>query len=113
MVEPTAHGNPAVEHAHAPTNSKLYIRIAIILAVITFTEVAVSFLPNAGIIGIIEVVALLMLSVTKGALVVMYFMHLKFDSRWFTMLFVSGTVIATFLVLACLALFRYKANVLG
>ncbi len=113
MAESTAHGNPAVEHAHAPTSSKLYIRIAIILAVITFTEVAVSFLPNTGILGIIEVVVLLTLSLTKGALVVMYFMHLKFDSRWFTMLFVSGTVIATFLMLALLALFTYKADLLG
>jgi caa(3)-type oxidase subunit IV len=113
MVEPTAHGNPAVEHAHAPTSSKLYIRIAIILAAITFTEVAVSFIPNAGILGVIEIIALLLLSVTKGALVVMYFMHLKFDSRWFSALFVSGTVIATFMVLALLALFRYKANLFG
>ena len=113
MAESTAHGNPAVEHAHAPTSSKLYIRIAIILAVITFTEVAVSFLPNAGILGIVEVAILLMLSLTKGALVVMYFMHLKFDSRWFTTLFVGGTAIAALMMLALLALFRYKADLLG
>ena len=113
MIEPTAHGTVDAEHAHAPTSSKLYIRIAIILAIITFTEVAVSFLPNAGVIGVIEVAALLLLSITKGALVVMYFMHLKFDSRWFSFLLISGMLGATLLMLACLALFRYKANLLG
>jgi len=113
MAESTMPGSPDAEHAHAPTSSKLYIRIAIILAVITFTEVAVSFIPNGGILGIIEVVILLVLSLTKGALVVMYFMHLKFDSRWFTTLFVSGTAVATLMMLVLLALFRYKADLLG
>jgi caa(3)-type oxidase subunit IV len=75
--------------------------------------VAVSFIPNVGILGIIEVATLLILSITKGALVVMYFMHLKFDNRWFTSLFVGGTAIATLLVLTFLALFRYKADLLG
>jgi caa(3)-type oxidase subunit IV len=113
MAEATAHNNADAEHAHAPTSSKLYVRIAIILAAITFTEVAVSFIPNIGILGIIEVGILLLLSVTKGALVVMYFMHLKFDSRWFTTMFVGGTAIATLMMLVLLALFRYKADLLG
>jgi caa(3)-type oxidase subunit IV len=113
MAEATAHHDADAEHAHAPTSSKLYIRIAIILAVITFTEVAVSFLPNSGILGIAEIIILLILSLTKGALVVMYFMHLKFDSRWFTTMFVGGTAIATLMMLVLLALFRYKADLLG
>lgn len=111
MADATPHGNPAVEHAHAPTSSATYMRIFYTLAVITAVEVLTSLLfPRLHIPTLIEVVALLALSFAKGSLVVMYFMHLRFDSRWFSFLFISGMLAATLMMLAFLALFTYKAN---
>jgi caa(3)-type oxidase subunit IV len=106
----TDHTGTATEHMHAPTSSHVYIRIFVILAIITAIEVATSFLPSNGAIGLLKVALLLALSLAKGALVVMYFMHLKFDSRWFTILFVGGTAIATVLMITFLLLFSYHSR---
>lgn len=100
----------AADEHHVPMDDRSYIRIAIILAVVTGIEVAVSFLPGDGLIGILKIAVLLVLSAIKAVLILMYFMHLKFDSRWFSSLFIGGTAIATLLVLTFLALFSYKAS---
>ncbi len=110
MAEHVANHAADAEQAHAPTDSRVYVRVAIILAAITAVEVIVSLLPGSGIVAMLWVVTLLLLSFAKGLLVVMYFMHLKFDSRWFTSLFVGGMVIATTLVITFLLLFAYKAS---
>ncbi len=55
-----------------------YLAIFAALALITLIEVTVaSHWP----------VVLVILSLTKVALVAMYYMHLKFESRWFTAVF--------------------------
>lgn len=67
-----------------------YIKIAIILAVLTAIEVATYFVD----FGVLEVPSLLILMVVKFQIVVSYFMHLKFDNKVFTWLFVGGLVLA-------------------
>ena len=67
-----------------------YIKIAIILGVLTAVEVATYFWD----FGILEVPSLLILMVVKFQIVVSYFMHLKFDSKVFSYLFVTGLVLA-------------------
>ncbi len=71
-----------------------YWMIGIILAVLTALEVAVYYMH----IGALEIPVLLGLSIAKFALVVMFFMHLKFDSKIFTGVFVAGLVLAVFMV---------------
>ncbi len=77
------------EHAH-PTEG-VYIRIAIVLAVLTAIEVGLYYtdfgekLTNG---------MLLVLAAGKFVLVVGYFMHLKFDSRILRRLFVTGLILA-------------------
>jgi cytochrome c oxidase subunit 4 len=85
----------AVEHApgeHAHPGPAEYVRIAVILATITAIEVGayyVSSLPRS-----VFSVLLLVMMVIKFALVVLWFMHLRFDSRLFRRLFVTGIILA-------------------
>jgi caa(3)-type oxidase subunit IV len=75
----------------------VYVQVGFILAVITAVEVVAYYLDIAR--GALLVV-LLTLSITKFALVVLWFMHLRFDSRLFSILFSGGLalVIALFIV---------------
>ena len=112
MANPASgHADVAVaEHAHAPIDSREYIRIAVVLAVVTAIEVGASFLTTLGVPQFIEILVLMILGFIKGALVVMFFMHLKFDSRWFSALFLSGTAIAVVMMILLLVLFGYKGG---
>lgn len=84
------------EPAGQPTAS-IYIRVGIILAVITAIEVAVYYidLVEGMLLGV-----LLVLSAMKFVLVVLWFMHLRYDTRLFSVLFSGGMalVVALFLV---------------
>jgi cytochrome c oxidase subunit 4 len=95
----------AAEHAHPgfPT----YIKIAVILTVITAVEVAVYYVDA---VRPAIVPLLLTLSIVKFALVVGYFMHLKFDPRLLTGLFVFGLSIALAVFLGLGALFHVAGN---
>ena len=77
------------QHAH-PGEAE-YVRIGATLAAITMIEVVIYYfnIPRAAFITI-----LIGLSAIKFTVVVMYFMHLKFDSRIFTTAFVAGLALA-------------------
>ncbi|HYZ93630.1 MAG TPA: cytochrome C oxidase subunit IV family protein [Actinomycetota bacterium] len=69
-----------------------YIKIAVILAIVTAIEVAayyVTGLPNSVLSA-----SLLIMMVIKFSLVGLWFMHLRFDSKVFRRLFVSGIILA-------------------
>ena len=91
------------EHADHPDNSQ-YIAVGIILAVFTAIEVAISY---AGVPGNIAVPALIVLTVLKFLLVVLWFMHLRFDSGWFRRVFVFGLIAALLLYAATISLLLY------
>ena len=96
-----AHGHGGAHDGHNHPGPKLYTQIAVVLGVITIAEVAVVYI--AALHGIL-VPLLLGLSAVKFALVVMYYMHLKFDPKIYTGLICSGLAIAgaVFLGLAAL-----------
>ncbi len=81
-------------HDHAEGDHGLsdwgYVKVAILLAILTAIEVATYFYD----FGSAEVPSLLLLMVAKFAVVVAYFMHLRFDSKLFTYMFVGGLVLA-------------------
>ena len=79
-----------------------YFKIAIILCVITAVEVGIFYLE---VLGHWMIPILTILSIGKFALVAMYYMHLKFDNKLFTTLFVVGLVLACFVVSLLLFLF--------
>jgi cytochrome c oxidase subunit 4 len=72
-----------------------YLLVFIILAVFTLIETLVSYVQQQAI----KVPTLVVLSVVKVLLVLLYFMHLKFDSRVFSYLFIAGCVLAIPLIL--------------
>jgi cytochrome c oxidase subunit 4 len=73
-----------------------YLFIFIALAVFTLIETLVSYVQQAAI----KVPTLVALSVVKAVLVLLYFMHLKFDSKLFSYLFIAGCVLVIPLILA-------------
>ena len=100
MAEPTHDPTHATGHAHP--GAKEYIGIALVLTVITAVEVAVFYIPS---LKPILVPALLILSALKFGMVAMWYMHLKFDHRIFTWLFLVGMAVATFVILMLVRLF--------
>ena len=97
---------PSVTHdshgAHASV--RFYWMIGIVLAIITAVEVAVFYIPA---LERVLVPVLLVLSAAKFALVVMFFMHLRFDSPVLTGLFLAGVVLATLMVVSLIVLYHY------
>jgi len=96
---------PHAGHAaddHHPTDG-YYVRIAIVLAVITAAEVAWSYIPNLP--TWLELGGLLGMMGVKFALVALHFMHLKFDSKILTRLFYGGLFLAVGVYL--IALFTF------
>jgi len=94
---------PSAEHEHDAHGShpgdRTYIRIAIILSIITAVEVLIYYID--ALEGIL-VPALIILSLAKFLIVIEYFMHLKFDDRNLTYIFMCGLglALATFVVLS-------------
>lgn len=66
------------KHQHHPN----YLLVFASLAVLTAIEVGITYVPQ-----IPQAPTLLALSFFKAMLVILYFMHLRFDSRWFAFIF--------------------------
>ena len=81
-----------------------YMKVAAILAIVTFIEWAIFFAPES--MDSIKLTVFSVLSVMKFALVVMFYMHLKFDERLFSMFFVGGLTLASGVIIALLVLFQ-------
>jgi cytochrome c oxidase subunit 4 len=100
-----AAGSHGGEGGHASTG--FYWAIGGTLTVITAIEVAIFYIPA---MAPVLVPLLLILSATKFMLVVMFFMHLKFDSRVFSGVFLAGMVLASFMTVALTILFKVLPN---
>jgi cytochrome c oxidase subunit IV len=94
---------PARAGAHGHPGVKEYVRIGVILAVITAAEVATYYVQDD--LGAWLRPILFALSLVKFALVVLWFMHLKFDSRTYARFFVMGLAGAVTLFLVVLMIF--------
>jgi len=105
MSAPAA--TPAAPGHHEPSKFHFYIQIAMILAVITGVEVVLVYLPIA---KWIVVTALILLSTVKFMFVIFFFMHLRWDKVFCTILFFIGLVLAGFTMFALLHLFAADAS---
>ena len=100
MIEPAAtvtDERRGGEHATVGT----YIRVALVLTGVTALEVGVIYVRQ---LAPIVVPLLLAMSAAKFALVVLFYMHLRYDSRVLTFLFVAPLVLATLLAIAVMTL---------
>lgn len=99
--------SPAAAGHHEPSKFHVYIQIAMILAVITGVEVVLVYLPLA---KWFVVTTLVILSAIKFMFVIFYFMHLRWDRVFCTILFFIGLVLAGGTMWALLHLFGAEAS---
>jgi caa(3)-type oxidase subunit IV len=96
-------GSRAHPDPHRPHPSvREYVRIGVVLAVLTALEVAISYTLE----GAVQIAMLHVFSITKLLLVVLWFMHLKFDDRRYARFFVTGSVGAFTLYIIVLLTFQ-------
>ena len=93
------------EHGHDHPGEKTYIKIALILAVLTAAEVATY--PAEDALGSLVTPLLLVLMTVKFWYVAAFFMHLKFDTKMFSWVFVAGIITGLGVYIATLATFEF------
>ncbi|MBI4298802.1 MAG: cytochrome C oxidase subunit IV family protein [Chloroflexi bacterium] len=89
------------ERAYPPPLT--YVKVGLLLGFITAVEVGIFYVQalRGAFIPIF-----LVLSAVKFALVAMFYMRLRFDSRLFSWLFVGGLLLAAAVMVALMALFQ-------
>ncbi len=97
-----AHESAHAEHYH-PT-WKEYKWVALILTLITVAEVWAYYIPEL-VASRVFVPGLLIMSAVKFVMVVMYYMHLKYDHKLFRALFAGPLVVAIITIIGLLFLF--------
>ncbi len=107
-----AGAHSAAHDAHAHPTWKQYKWVALILTLITVVEVWVYYIPSF-VATKLFVPSLLIMSAVKFAIVVMFYMHLKYDARLFRALFTGPLIIAVVTLISLLFLFGHLAIRLG
>ena len=97
--------------AHHPT-AKTYVIVGIILTIITIVEVSAYYTP-AWEQSRIYVPSILLLSALKFVIVVLFYMHLRYDHKLFKALFTGPFIIAALTLVALMFLFGQLALRLG
>ena len=103
----TTHSPATAGHAEE-SKFAAYVQIAMLLAVITGVEIAVIGLP---FVTWLLVTVLVVLSIVKFMFVIFYFMHLRWDKLFCTILFFIGLILAGGTMWALLKLFGAEASV--
>ena len=81
-------------HLAHPTPAQ-YVKIAVGLAVLTATEVALFYINDAVQLGWINTAALLLLALLKFVIVVGWYMHLRFEKSLLSRFFTAGFLLAS------------------
>jgi cytochrome c oxidase subunit 4 len=99
---------PGKVHAHPHPTWSTYKWVALVLVVITVIEVWVYYIPQF-VASRLFVPSLLIMSAAKFAIVVMFYMHLKYDHKLFRALFTGPLIIAMLTIISLLFLFGQLA----
>jgi cytochrome c oxidase subunit IV len=97
-------GLHAMGEVHEHPTWKEYKWVALILTLITVVEVWAYYIPSF-VQSPAFVPALLIMSAVKFTIVVMFYMHLKYDHKLFRALFTGPLIIAASTLMALLFLF--------
>lgn len=81
-----------------------WVRVLVFLTIATVLEVLTYVFEST--LGVLTAPILLLFAIVKFALVVAYYMHLKFDARILTGIFVWGLLIAVSIFAAMAALYH-------
>ena len=98
---------PASGHELEQSKFWIFVQLAMLLAVITGLELVTVYLP---FMRWILIAALVVLSTVKFMFVIFYFMHLRWDKAFCTILFFIGLVLAGGTMWALLKLFGAEAS---
>ena len=93
---------PVPAQHHHPSRFHTFMQIAMFLAIVTGIEIVIIFIPVS---DFWQLTTLGVLSVVKFLAVIFYFMHLKWDRLFCTILFFIGLVLGGGTLVALLALF--------
>ena len=105
MADTHTHGHaPAHEdHTSGHPTWRTYVVVGFILTAITAIEVAIFYVPS---LSRVLIPTLLILSALKFFIVVMWYMHLKFDSKVFGRVFWAPFALAILVVVGMIMLFK-------
>ena len=92
------------QHEGRHPSFKQYVVVALILFAITLVEFLI-IVPQSLKGSSLVVAPLFVLSIVKFAIVIMFYMHLKFDPKMFTTVFLAGLFLGLMVVSAVLLLF--------
>ena|SRR5687768_11554597 len=110
---PTSHADhTAMGEKHEHPTWKQYKWVALILTVVTVIEVWIYYIPSF-VASRLFVPALLIMSAFKFAVVVAYYMHLKYDHKLFRALFIGPLIIAILTLIVLMFLFGHLSLVAG
>jgi cytochrome c oxidase subunit IV len=101
MAHAPAHETDADAHEHP--GPRKYVMIGIVLAILTAAEVAAYYIEA---LAPVLIPILLILSAAKFILVVQFYMHLKFDSRIFTSVFLGPMALAVLVIVSLIILYH-------
>jgi cytochrome c oxidase subunit 4 len=96
------HTEMGVEKEH-PTWST-YWKVAVVLTLVTVIEVWIYYIPSF-VASRLFVPSLLIMSAFKFAVVVLFYMHLRYDHRLFRVLFTGPLIIAVSTLIGLMFLF--------
>lgn len=100
-----SHAAHGAHDSHAHPSTRTYVNIFGVLFIVTAAEVvAAQALPLIGLASLV-VPSLIIMALVKGALIMMYYMHLKSDSVWFTAPMAFGLILAAGMLLSMMGLF--------
>jgi cytochrome c oxidase subunit 4 len=106
MSAPAVPSAAVAGHSLEESKFSLYVQIAMLLAVITGLELVTVYLP---FVKWLLIAVLVVLSTVKFLFVIFYFMHLRWDRLFCTILFFIGLVLAGATMWALLKLFGADA----
>jgi cytochrome c oxidase subunit 4 len=86
--------------AHPAHKTPNYVLIFVWLIVITAVEVGVGYIPHATVPITITYPLLMAMALAKVLLVALYFMHLRYDSRWFLLFMLVAMPLSVLFILA-------------
>ena len=101
------HGTGVVSHGHELTDF-YFIKIALILAAVTALETSTYWWPDS--LSSVATPALLIMMVIKFFMIILVFMHLKFDSKIFSLMFYIGLGLAVVVYCVFLSTFQFFAR---
>ena len=106
-----------MQNAHkAHATPQTYLTVFGWLAVLTVIEIAVSatpsiatafgFSPLPDALRVAVLAVLVVIAIVKAALVVLFYMHLRYDSRWYTLILFVGVFFALLIGRLLLAILK-------